>query len=246
MLRKSFHHEPVTYLRKTNKEYIEVERPQLSVCLSGTPAQVQRLIPNTEDGLFSRFLFYCFSAEPHWRDVSPQAGRIPLNDHFAKLDSQVLQMMEYAVGKPVTFELQAHHWQLLNESFEEWLDETVKLVGYNAVSPIKRLGLVAFRLAMLLTIIRRFENGDLESVIICDDPDFEVAMQLVSIYREHAMWIFEHLPTEEPEEPIAKLEDKMDKIKKALEMHKQGKSVRDIGIELGVPKTTLHRWVTSK
>jgi hypothetical protein len=72
LLRKAFHHEPVTYSRKINEEYIEVEKPRVSIALSGTPSQVKGLISSAEDGLFSRFIFYTFKVNPEWRDVSPK------------------------------------------------------------------------------------------------------------------------------------------------------------------------------
>lgn len=58
ILRKAFHHEPVSQNRRTNQEYFEIPEPKLSVVLAGTPAQIGRLIPDAEDGLMSRFLFY--------------------------------------------------------------------------------------------------------------------------------------------------------------------------------------------
>jgi hypothetical protein len=62
LLRKAFHHEPISYSRKTNKEFVEIDNPCLSVALSGTPGQVENLIKSSEDGLFSRFIFYSFKS----------------------------------------------------------------------------------------------------------------------------------------------------------------------------------------
>jgi len=63
LLRKAFHFEKMSYSRKSNEEFFEIDEPRLSVAISGTPKQVLRLIPSTEDGLFSRFLFYVFSVQ---------------------------------------------------------------------------------------------------------------------------------------------------------------------------------------
>jgi len=57
ILRCSFHHETVEMQRKTNKEYVVVDQPRLSVLLTGTNGQFNRLIPDTENGLFSRFMY---------------------------------------------------------------------------------------------------------------------------------------------------------------------------------------------
>ena len=55
---KRFDHDRLSYNRRTDQEYREVKKSYLSVLLSGTPAQVKPLIPSTENGLFSRQLFY--------------------------------------------------------------------------------------------------------------------------------------------------------------------------------------------
>ena len=56
LLRKAFHFEEATLERKDR--YFKIEHPRLSVILSGTPNQIQGIIPDAENGLFSRFIFY--------------------------------------------------------------------------------------------------------------------------------------------------------------------------------------------
>jgi hypothetical protein len=66
--RKAFHHEKISYLRRKDREYITLEIPKLSALLSGT-RQVQSLIPDAENGLFGRFMFYCMNIRLQWIDV---------------------------------------------------------------------------------------------------------------------------------------------------------------------------------
>lgn len=40
-LRKAFHHEYISYQRKTNNEHFEIENPNLCLALSGTPKSGQ-------------------------------------------------------------------------------------------------------------------------------------------------------------------------------------------------------------
>jgi hypothetical protein len=56
--RNAFQHEPISYYRRTDKEYVEIDRPCLSALLSGTPKQITTLIPNAENGLFSFLLLH--------------------------------------------------------------------------------------------------------------------------------------------------------------------------------------------
>ena len=67
--RKAFHHETISYYRRTDREFVDIESPCLSAVLSGTPKQVSALIPNAENGLFSRFIFYFMNVKTNWKDV---------------------------------------------------------------------------------------------------------------------------------------------------------------------------------
>lgn len=57
-LRKAFHNEEISYMRRTDHERVKIPNPVLSVLLTGTPGQVGPLFKSPENGLFSRFLFY--------------------------------------------------------------------------------------------------------------------------------------------------------------------------------------------
>ena len=67
--RKAFHHETISYYRRTDREYVDIENPCLSGVFSGTPKQISSLIPNAENGLFSRFIFYFMTINPAWKNV---------------------------------------------------------------------------------------------------------------------------------------------------------------------------------
>jgi hypothetical protein len=69
VLRKVFQNEDISQARRNNNEYIEVNKPKFSICLTGTNEQVGRLINSTENGLFSRFLFYSFATEFKWKNT---------------------------------------------------------------------------------------------------------------------------------------------------------------------------------
>src|SRR5690554_8206625 len=90
IMRAAFHHEKISAARKTNRELLEIKHPQLAVALSGTPAQVPKLIASAEDGLFSRFIFYAFKNEIVWQDPSPRPGGIVYRseEHTSELQSR--------------------------------------------------------------------------------------------------------------------------------------------------------------
>ncbi|RYF86777.1 MAG: DUF3987 domain-containing protein [Chitinophagaceae bacterium] len=63
-----------------------------------------------------------------------------------------------------------------------------------AASIVKRLGLVLFRMAMLFTALRKFENGEAASTLVCTNEDFSTALQLAGIYLQHSLLMFNNLP----------------------------------------------------
>lgn len=65
-LRKAFDHDWLTYNRRTDQEYREVKKSYLSVLISGTPSQVQTFIPTTEDGSYSRQMYYYMRGINKW------------------------------------------------------------------------------------------------------------------------------------------------------------------------------------
>lgn len=194
MLRKSFHHERVSSSKKTNNEYIEVNEPRLSVALSGTPNQVAGLIASAEDGLFSRFIFYAYKADQLWRDVSPYANNINLTDHFYMQSQNVFEMVVFLENYPTVVELSRSQWDSLNKICGRWLYEVTTFTGDEAGSIVKRLGLILYRIAMIFSSMRKFENGDTSVNIQCTDSDFETALQLADIYLQHSLLMFHNLP----------------------------------------------------
>lgn len=194
MLRKAFHHERISSSKKTNNEYIEVNEPRLSVALSGTPSQVTGLIASAEDGLFSRFMFYAYKVEQQWRDVSPYASSINLTEHFNTLSEQVFQLIQFLKQYPTTIVLTQQQWQSLNDICSRWLIEVTTFTGDDAGSIVKRLGLVMYRMTMIFTALRKFENGDTSTSVFCNDSDFDTAVNLADLYLQHSLLMFHNLP----------------------------------------------------
>jgi hypothetical protein len=200
LLRKAFHNERISITRKTNNEYFEINNPQLSVALSGTPQQVNNIIASAEDGLFSRFVFYVFKTDTKWIDPSPYGDRVNLTDHFAKLAIAVYEMVLFLDSGKTKIHLSREQWDKFNPTFSEYLCQISAFVSEDAQSIVKRLGLVLYRLCMIFTSIRKYQAKELTTDIQCLDEDFNIALQLVEIYLKHNILMFENLPKQEDEE----------------------------------------------
>ena len=195
LLRKAFHHEPITYSRKQNKEWVEIKKPRLSVAISGTPCQVQNLINSAEDGLFSRFIFYTFKSDTVWIDANDTYNGVNLTKHFEQLSDVVCNLVNFLEqSEKIDFELSPEQWQKLNDFGKDSIAELTTFVSEDLASTSKRLGIILFRVAMIITVIRYFDNGESSSRFVCSDEDFELALALVKVYQEHAVFMFRKLP----------------------------------------------------
>nr|WP_315232687.1 DUF3987 domain-containing protein [uncultured Flavobacterium sp.] len=197
MLRKSFHHEKISVSRKTEGEFVEVNNPQLSVALSGTPKQVFNIIASAEDGLFSRFIFYVFKTDAVWLDPSPKGNPINLTDYFKTQSNEVFKMVEYFERDEMILQLTEEQWGRFNPTFNSYLQQINTFVSEDALSIVKRLGLILYRFCMLFTAIRKFKTNDYHKEIFCSDVDFETALTLIKVYLQHSIIMFENLPKQE-------------------------------------------------
>jgi hypothetical protein len=193
-LRKAFHHEKITFTRKTNNEYIEINEPRLAVALTGTPNQAPGLISSAEDGLFSRFLFYAYKNEILWQSPAPNGDKVVFNDHFEKLSVQMLNIIELLTQSSTTVLLTTEQWQKLNTAFETMLTEVTIYTSEEAASIVFRLGLILYRVCMIFTALRKVENGDLTNDYNCTDLDFDNALAIVQTYLQHSILMFNNLP----------------------------------------------------
>jgi hypothetical protein len=177
VLRKDFHNEPISMARKQNNEYFEVENPRFGVCVTGTPEQVTKLIPSTENGLYSRFLFYSFSEEFVWNDalltIEPTKQL-----YFEEFNSKICERLSN--NQIREFRFTEEQSIKFNEVFKS-LSEQLVIKYPNAVDQIKRAGLKVYKIAMTLSAFRSTSDE-----IVCADNDFNFALNSVTkVYLPH-------------------------------------------------------------
>jgi hypothetical protein len=225
MLRKAFQHEPISYSRKANNEFIELPMPRLSVAISGTLSQVKGIFPSAENGLVSRFMFYAFNADSKWRDVSP-SEQFNLGEKFNQFSNEVIDIHEYLKLSPTEVILSEKQWKTLNDQFDAWLTYFSNVEGDVAGSIIKRLGLIAFRIMMVLSALRLAERKDNNGVIECTDEDFNTSINIVSVLKEHSMFVLELIPESE-------LSDRDKNVRIFLDSLPKGKFARNRAVQIG-------------
>ncbi len=192
--RKAFHHEMISYTRRKDREFVELTKPRLSALLSGTPHQILALIPNAENGLFSRFIFYNMNLKLEWRDVFSEST-VSLDDYFINLGQQFFQFYQtLQQSQPIRFELSSKQKQQFNSFFATVQEEYANLFGLDIVASVRRLGLITFRLAMILTTLRLMDGKEKSDVIVCDDTDFRTVLIMARVLLQHTAHVLGTLP----------------------------------------------------
>jgi hypothetical protein len=193
--RKAFHHETISYYRRTDKEYVEIDNPCLSVILSGTPGQVVSLIPNAENGLFSRFIFYYLDLESAWIDVFAHSSSNALDVHYNNLGAQFLEFYNLLnVDVEINISLSESQQKSFKNLFSKIQTKYLNIKSDEYIATIRRLGLIAFRFAMVFTALRIMEDGDISKERECSDIDFENAIMMIPILIQHSRKVFSTLP----------------------------------------------------
>lgn len=193
--RKAFHHEPISYLRRAENELVEITHPKLSVLLTGTPNQILSLIPNAENGLFSRFIFYYRKTTTNWVNQFTH-GDNTLDSHFECLGNSYYDFyLNLNKSKPIRFSFSKKQEEIFNNLFEKLQNKYFFLYGVDMMASIRRMGVNAFRIAMILTALRHITDDKIPEKMVCIDSDFRTAIIMVLVLIQHAALVFGSLPT---------------------------------------------------
>jgi hypothetical protein len=195
LLRGAFHHETASMNR--NQEYLELKNLRLGVLLSGTPDQVVRLLPSVEDGLFSRFSYYYFEDDVKFRDPFISFRDNNFVDFFNQCGSKVYELYQFMLSqyKPFNFRYTKIQAQKFTETFNDMLQKNNLLIGNNIIASIKRLGVITFRISMILSVLRMHEKKVYDNPINCTETDFEISLALATALESHAIYIFRTIPS---------------------------------------------------
>lgn len=241
--RKSFHHETINYYRKMDREYVDLESPCLSTVLSGTPKQVLNLIPSAEDGLFSRFMFYYMNMQPVWMDVFASTTPMGLDDYFYELGKEFFGFYEALnSSKDVQFFLTAEQQQAFHIFFNKCFQHYFNLKGEEYIGTIRRLGLITFRLSMILSALRLMDSGEIPDKLICEEQDFSTALAVAETLVIHASYIFNQLPESEQ---VLKKPNKRERFYEALPPKFNRQGYLEIAGTLGIKDKTAQGYITN-
>lgn len=240
--RKAFHHETISYYRRTDREYVDIERPCLSTVLSGTPKQIQALVPSAENGLFSRFMFYYMNIKPTWKNVFQTDTTNGLDEYYDQLGKEFFGLYKTLKNNPdIEVRLTAEQQQKFNVFFEKLQNKYLNLQPDDYIATVRRLGLIAFRIIMLFSVFRIMEDGDVNQVRYCEDIDFENTLEMISVLVKHSSKVFNDLPIEQKE---VKRANRKERFLEALPYQFSRQDYLNIADKNKIPHKTAEGYIT--
>jgi hypothetical protein len=123
-----------------------------------------------------------------------------LDEQMKELGERYLRLYHALDGfheHPLEFLLSNEQQQEFNQFFEGLQLEQVGLYGDDLIAFVRRLGLVCFRLAMMLTLLRHESKqpmfDPLSQSLICCDKDFHTAMTIANCLINHTAHVYANL-----------------------------------------------------
>ena len=243
IMRKAFHHEAITSYRKTENSYIEIESPRLSILITSTENQLKSLISNSENGLFSRFMF-C--------ETEPIEGFINVfNNTKSKredtFNNVAIEIANYynllTVSEEIEFQLTENQQQLFLEFFNNSKAIITHLANEDLDATVIRMGLIFTRMCMVLGFLRGCESKSIGKLLICNDNDFEIAIECIQYLLLTAKSVIERLPSQDKEK--IKLNTTKTSIYRELEVEFTRARALEIGNNYSISDRTIDRFLSS-
>lgn len=191
VLRKAYHHEPISISRKVEDIYVEINEPKLAMVLSGTPDQLQPLIKSKDNGLFSRFMIYNFDEISEFKNVFAPKSR-NIKNIFQSVGNDIFEMYGRLMNleQEIEFRFTENQQRRFLERFGLIRTDVIDNHSQSFLSNTHRHGLIMFRIAMILTVLRNINNLENQSELICCDRDYVCALNIAQRSLRHSLYTF--------------------------------------------------------
>ena len=247
VLLKGHPNETVKFNRKGDDRPTRIEHPAPSIAVSGTPGTFREVIGDTEDGLFSRFMFYQFEGDRTWKNQFGGIGESPLDRAIETAANRLDTLHEAMHGREeplyVTFSSDAE--DAINATFEA-LNDTWDANGVpgHLFPNLRRAALHAARIAGILSILRLAEEGRPVAsarTVEVGINDAEVGTHLAIIYLRHAAEIASAFSAHERRDGLT------EKQRRFLNTLPDGRfttaEAEKVGVEVGGSERSARRWL---
>lgn len=244
MMRKAYHHEPITQYRKGDQKLIEITHPRLSICISSTPKQLFRFIPDAENGLMSRFMFHAVESDPKFRNLFEEGDGVDAEQRILEVGKELLALRNRIKKLDnMVFKLTKEQQDKFHGYFSKQKSVVTQFVGEELDASVHRMAVNFLRISMLLSVLRIAEGDDLPEVVECADVDFEITLAIVESLFESLNKVVGMMPNKE----LAGLpENKLGFYVALPEGEFEPKDVIPLGKQYELPEKNVRRFLNDR
>lgn len=234
VLRKAFHHEPISISRKIEKVFENIKEPKLAIVISGTPDQLRPLVQSKDNGLFSRFITYSFDEISEFKNVFAK-NRKNNKLIFEKKGKEVYNLYESLCNLevPIEFSFSVEQQQKFYNRIKPIREDILNNHAQSFISNLHRHALVCFKIAMIFTALRNKDNLHTFKTITCSNVDFIISLRLTQTLLRHNQFTFNTI------ENSGGLSIQDDEILSALGERFTTQRAYEVGEQFGVPNRTM-------
>jgi len=201
-IRKAFHNEPISLMRKTKDERHYISRPKLVLLMTCTPGQLKKLFYKNDDGLFSRFMLVTGNSPLKWKDVSPNPSKVSKDEYFQDLGkTKIFSFYNFYKNRKLKVEFNDYQWRKINSIGAGFQLRAAEEGGEQAIGIAHRHMNMVIRIASVFTAIRMFELDKESEMMYCSPVDFENALWMVNHSFECSLEVFNSLGVESKKTP---------------------------------------------
>lgn len=216
ILLKAAHHEEVASSYKVDGLPLVARRPRLALAMSGTPEQFARFFRSLETGLYSRFAVCTRPLSVCWESCAPDSTQPDLGSYFHTLGEELLGMHLGLLESPTQVNFTPAQWKLHTAFFSRLLAETHAEGRDTKLGIIFRHGLLAMRLAALLTVFRKWDGFRRSPEYTCTDDDFRSALLVTRTVLEHSLLLCTSLPDSNHPVPVLRKSHLLERVLSVL------------------------------
>ena len=185
LLNQVAHHERVGSDTKNGGSCLAA-RPKLALLVTGTDGMFKQLVPSTENGTFSRLLIYKLLGNAPYRELTSADDTPDAADYFDTLGQRVLDIALHLESSPTWVKFRDAHRKWLDRYFNREYNKVRAFDNEDLASAVFRYRLATFRIAMVLTALRKGEMRLREKSCTVSDEDFQTAFAITTVCLQHA------------------------------------------------------------
>lgn len=139
-----------------------------------------------------------------------------------------------------------------NQHFALLQADYVGLFGDDTVASVRCLATSTFRIAMILSALRIWEDGDMNEIRTCSEDDYQTAMAISEVLQQHMLRVIKELPsssskmvTGQAKEPLL-LKSFWDSLPEEFEAKDFKAIAQEVGLSIPTAERYIRQWVDTR